>query len=1085
MKVIIRIASLFWAVVFCFITVHTAHAADIAVRLLNETPDGLDMDVTISNYSLIASPYQSYQKIVIQGCGSNAREGAPGVSLRGQLIELPEGSELAVSYQSLDRITLRNVLLAPAPYAIVEEDKAGSKQLSEQYRIDEAAYTADALYPGKLAVADFTGYLRDKHIANIILYPVQYNPVARTLEIHTRYKVHLRFIGIEKDAGKNQLTAYKAASRSENTQQNTFSTLYKTMLLNYKAEGSTLSQRSALQPLSTVHAQSLQTENSPFAVRVTLKDEGIYRVSYDDLNALSIDLTATTNENIKMENQGREVPVYRSSSGPFKSGDYLLFYGEPFKSLYSKNNIYWIYRGSGAGKKIEQMPAGSFNSSNVQQTFNNSYHGEVDKKYWESIPNGANVDHWFWESLQPTEITTAKVVLSPPAHLGNISTAGGNYTMKVNFRGETTLAHHTRVYVNGTVVADFTWNGQIEYTKNIPDITPTVFKNGDNAIQIEEVLDPGTTVDRIYINWFDISYTAAYVAESDMLKCSGSSSGNASLEIKKFTTNNIWVLDITNPLTVTNFTNTQITQSGGQYTIAFGETGSGNKTYLAVAASKFITPVDMVVDEISNPLLQSPRTDIDYIIITHELFFDVVQDLKQYREDKGHRVEVVKIQDIYDEFSYGIKDARAIKDFLTYAYNNWNSTGHPTYVLLVGDASIDYRDDTGNFAKGNVDFVPTYLTQTDTLGDTPTDNWFVCVNGTDLFPDMLIGRMCVKTVEDAISIINKIKTYEEGSAGAWTKKIILAADQGADFTNVSDTLAKILPSNYAAEKVYLENYSDVTVATSDLVSKINAGGLATNYTGHGSVDNWAGEFLFHTPDDKDQVPRNDVDLLNNGQNLTFVITLDCLNGFFPNFLDKYSLAEELVRAENKGAIACFASTGLGFTSDHEVLAKNIFENLFNKGENIIGQLVTLSKIAAYTELQTRDIVETFVLLGDPATELKTSSVPSSIKLLNPGDAAVLHRTTRYTFTWDDTNNTDKYKIEFSADPDFPVNKIMRAPLIMSQFIAAREYTPNFFIWFILNIMGIQNEKLYWRVVSYGTGNEILEYSQTRSFSIKK
>ncbi|MCX5902607.1 MAG: C25 family cysteine peptidase, partial [Proteobacteria bacterium] len=307
----------------------------------------------------------------------------------------------------------------------------------------------------------------------------------------------------------------------------------------------------------------------------------------------------------------------------------------------------------------------------------------------------------------------------------------------------------------------------------------------------------------------------------------------------------------------------------------------------------------------------------------------------------------------------------------------------------------------------------------------------------------------------------------------------------ADFTKVSDTLAKILPSNYAAEKVYLENYSDVTAATSDLVSKINAGSLATNYTGHGSVDNWAGEFLFHTPDDKDQVPRNDVDLLNNGQNLTFVITLDCLNGFFPNFLDKYSLAEELVRAENKGAIACFASTGLGFTSDHEVLAKNIFENLFNKGENIIGQLVTLSKIAAYTELQTRDIVETFVLLGDPATELKTSSVPSSIKLLNPGDAAVLHRTTRYTFTWDDTNNTDKYKIEFSADPDFPVNKIMRAPLIMSQFIAAREYTPNFFIWFILNIMGIQNEKLYWRVVSYGTGNEILEYSQTRSFSIKK
>ena len=155
-------------------------------------------------------------------------------------------------------------------------------------------------------------------------------------------------------------------------------------------------------------------------MRVTLKDEGIYKVSYEDLNALGIDLTAVTNENIKMENQGREVPVYRSSSGPFKAGDYLLFYGEPFKSLYSKSNVYWIYQGSGAGKKIEQMPAGSFNSSNVQQTFNSSYHGEVDKKYWESIPNGANVDHWFWESLQPTEINNAGSLISRGT-LGNIT----------------------------------------------------------------------------------------------------------------------------------------------------------------------------------------------------------------------------------------------------------------------------------------------------------------------------------------------------------------------------------------------------------------------------------------------------------------------------------------------------------------------------------------------------------------------------------------------------------------------------------------------------------------------------------------
>ena len=197
----------------------------------------------------------------------------------------------------------------------------------------------------------------------------------------------------------------------------------------------------------------------------------------------------------------------------------------------------------------------------------------------------------------------------------------------------------------------------------------------------------------------------------------------------------------------------------------------------------------------------------------------------------------------------------------------------------------------------------------------------------------------------------------------------------------------MLPANYSAEKVYLNDYANVEAATKDLVNKINDGSLLTNYTGHGSVDNWAGEFLFHTTDDKDQLPRNDVELLTNGDKLTFVMTLNCLNGFFPNFLDKYSLAEEFVRAENKGAVACLAPTGLGFTSEHEVLANKMFNLLFTEGINVAGNLVTSAKIAAYTEIQASDLVETFVLFGDPATELQTTSVSSAIKLLSPEDGS--------------------------------------------------------------------------------------------------
>jgi hypothetical protein len=284
-------------------------------------------------------------------------------------------------------------------------------------------------------------------------------------------------------------------------------------------------------------------------------------------------------------------------------------------------------------------------------------------------------------------------------------------------------------------------------------------------------------------------------------------------------------------------------------------------------------------------------------------------------------VEIAKIQDIYDEFSYGIKDAQAIKDFLTYAYNNWKTGSHPTYVLLVGDASSDYKDNTGNFSQplGNVDFVPTYLYQPWERGDTPTDNWFVCVNGSDPLPDMIVGRLCVKTVEDLGNIIEKITAYEAGSAGAWAKNVILAADNDwSDFESISNNLASLLPETFTAEKVYLRQYSNVGEATTDLVNKISAGSLVTNYTGHGNWDNWGGEYLFHTPNDLWGEPRNDIDRIASGSPLTFLMSLTCFNGYFSKIDDKYCLAEEFVRVHDKGAIA---SLGGGLPMNNQLWQK--------------------------------------------------------------------------------------------------------------------------------------------------------------------
>jgi len=97
---------------------------------------------------------------------------------------------------------------------------------------------------------------------------------------------------------------------------------------------------------------------------------------------------------------------------------------------------------------------------------------------------------------------------------------------------------------------------------------------------------------------------------------------------------------------------------------------------------------------------------------------------------------------VYDEFTYGLRDAHAIRDFLRYAYENW-AKPEPTYVLLVGDGHYDLRDYK---QSGLRNYIPPYLAVVDPwLGETAADNRYVSVSGEDILPDICCSGVCQPT----------------------------------------------------------------------------------------------------------------------------------------------------------------------------------------------------------------------------------------------------------------------------------------------------------------------------------------------------
>ena len=141
-----------------------------------------------------------------------------------------------------------------------------------------------------------------------------------------------------------------------------------------------------------------------------------------------------------------------------------------------------------------------------------------------------------------------------------------------------------------------------------------------------------------------------------------------------------------------------------------------------------------------------------------------------------------------------------------------------------------------------------------------------------------------------------------------------------------------------------------------MLDAINRGQKLINYNGHGNVDTWRGSLL----------TVEDVAGLSNNDSLSMFVMMTCLNGYFHDAqLD--SLAEALLRAEHRGAIAVWASSGMTPPGDQAVMDLELFRRLFDSSNTLtIGEVALRAK----AQVLNKDARLSWVLFGDPTTRLR-------------------------------------------------------------------------------------------------------------------
>ncbi len=102
--------------------------------------------------------------------------------------------------------------------------------------------------------------------------------------------------------------------------------------------------------------------------------------------------------------------------------------------------------------------------------------------------------------------------------------------------------------------------------------------------------------------------------------------------------------------------------------------------------------------------------------------------------------------------------------------------------------------------------------------------------------------------------------------------------------------------------------------------------------------------------------------------MPMLLEMTCWTGYFQHPSNP-SLAEVNLRASGNGAVASWAASGLGVGPGHDALSRGFYQAVMQQGVLQIGAATTLGKANLYSSGQNLDLLDTFILLGDPAMRL--------------------------------------------------------------------------------------------------------------------
>jgi hypothetical protein len=764
------------------------------------------------------------------------------------------------------------------------------------------------IYGAQYTIFDPAGDLNSFYV--IQTAPLSGSPVT-TNQFLAKYVPDLSAVGFT----KNDLP--HAAARVEKADLNLFSEL--------RAE-----VKSAMQ---TPDPNTQRWIASQPAAKIGVRRSGIYRVTRAQLSAAGFDVNSSP-DLWQLYTSGVEQAITVEPNG-----NYIEFYGTGIDTNESDTRMYYLIAGPTAGRRMAQRGVRIAQSTVVAPSYDQTFVKKERTLYLDSVLNG-DAENFFGST-----ISTAPYNLT--FDLSAIDFAVPSCTLKIKFQGISATQHPISLNLNGHILTPVSGFGATSFgaTYSIPT---SYLAEGANSLIIAST---GASNDFSLFDQISIEYNRKHIASQNSLLFFTQNYRNAILD--GFTSPNIRVFDISTDGEPVLMTGLNIVQNGATFGTRIP--AARGRVFYAVEDSGLLAPASVTANSPST--LSTANHNARFLIISYKNWLPEAQTWAAYRNAPGMSTEVVDVEDIFDEFNYGVLTADSLKTFLQYAKDNWQTP--PQYVLLMGDATYDPRDYSN---LGFADFVPAKIVTT-IFSETASDDWLADFNN-DGLAEMAIGRIPARNSQDVLNALAKVTNFEQPANQSLGRGTLFAYDfdPNFDFGAMSVRVRDELPPGTPSTMI------DRTAANSqvDLITAMNTGKYLVNYSGHGSVGVWSGTGFFSglniscTP--------GPTCISFAGHESIYTI-LSCLNGYFIGAFGD-GLSERILKAQNGGGVAVWSSTGLTTPDVQELMAVRFYHQI---GVGTIQRLGDLILDAKSVLPGNSDVRLSWALLGDPLLKVHPDS----------------------------------------------------------------------------------------------------------------